>query len=153
MIINSTNYQIAKLNYFSNDMRVLWLSNIQLLSKKNDKSGTWIHSMYRELLNHDDVEIVGNITVANATKRIEKMESMNFTEYLIPKAFINSQGLPKPSARLKLLDLIKSFNADIVHVWGIEQFWGSLIPIRGGISLKYKVLSPYVRERFISMAV
>lgn len=113
-------------------MRVLWISNIQLLSKKNDKSGTWIHSMYRELHNHDEVEIVGNITVANATKRIEKKESMNFTEYLLPKAFINSQGLPKPSARLKLLDLIKSFNADIVHVWGIEQFWGSLIPIEGG---------------------
>ncbi len=104
-------------------MKVLWMSNVSLLTRKIDKTGTWIHSMYDHLRGSNEVTVCCNITLGNGSSINKKTED-RLTQYEIPIKWIKKNGLPAPDVEKSIIRIIKEEQPDIIHVWGVELFWG-----------------------------
>ncbi len=104
-------------------MRILWLSNISILSWQNNKSGTWIYSMFETLQNYPMVRIIGNVTLGGG-KTVKRVESKGFQEYYLPSKWIEENGYPKKTAIEEVRKIIDSLTPDIIHIWGLELCWG-----------------------------
>ena len=104
-------------------MKILWISNVSLLTKKINSTGTWIHSMYEQLKTINDVVVSCNITLGNTRKIVQTKDGI-FTQYEIPRHDIYKNGLPKSNIYESIVRVIISEDPDLIHVWGIELFWG-----------------------------
>ena len=105
-------------------MKVLWFSNKELLSSIVNSSGTWLSTMANNLSVYPEIEIV-NITEAN-THAIQKKTTSRIAEYILPKFRLGKDGLPKVSNIKIIKDIVEKEHPDIIHVWGVEKYWGLL---------------------------
>ncbi len=104
-------------------MKILWMSNVFLTLNASNTSGTWIHSMYQRLHDSGEVNIIANITLGNVS-HIEEFVDGDLKQYVIPKKYTKHNGLPNQKAENSILKIIKLLSPDIIHVWGLELYWG-----------------------------
>ncbi len=107
-------------------MKVLWLSNCSLVDIENKGTGSWLFSMSKALCSRG-IELY-NITQTSNSKLIEK-QGNNIKEWLLPKTKLIN-GLPPQSHINLILNIVKEINPDIIHIWGVELYWG-LLSARG----------------------
>ncbi|MCK9217608.1 MAG: glycosyltransferase [Firmicutes bacterium] len=111
--------------------KILWFSNAVLGEQNVIGSGSWLHAM-RDLVAHE-IELI-NITNSNV-KDIQHFKYENFEEFILPyyKLF---NGVPSLSNINYITKIVETVNPDIIHVWGVEQYWGLLFS-RGYIDRDY----------------
>jgi glycosyltransferase involved in cell wall biosynthesis len=106
-------------------MRVLWLSNAVFTGEELQTTGTWLGPLAEALLASGDV-VLGNISegkVPGATRR----DCGAVTQWVVPRATLSPRdGLPPAYVVAQVLDAIEEFAPDLVHVWGVENYWGLL---------------------------
>ena len=105
-------------------MKVLWFSNKELISSVVNSSGTWLSTMANNLSDHSEIEIV-NITEAD-THDIQTKSASRMVEYVLPKFRLSKGGLPSISNIEKIKAIVENEHPDIIHVWGVEKYWGLL---------------------------
>lgn len=104
-------------------MRILWLSN-RSLSKDNGKTGTWLLALSRKLAENENI-ILGNISIgSDVSTKNNNWDNIN--EWLIPSNGLNQGGLPNSKLKTEVNNIISDFKPDLIHVWGVENFWGAL---------------------------
>ena len=109
-------------------MKVLWFSN-GIISKESSKgSGSWLHAM-RDLL-APEVELI-NIT-KGASGDIEYHLGNGVKEYILP-SWPLYDGVPSAENINKIASIINDEKPDIIHIWGVEQYWAVLF-CRGYLS-------------------
>lgn len=103
--------------------RIVWLSNVDLTEKQLNKSGTWIHSMFRSLKTSKDIYVCANITFTLKSYFFCKdVEGVN--HYYIPISQQKKNGYPTAQAIEYVINVIKKENPSLLHIWGMEMFWG-----------------------------
>lgn len=105
-------------------MKVLWFSNKELLTSIVNSSGTWLSTMANNLSANSEIEIV-NITEAN-THEIQTKTASRIVEYVLPKFRLGKDGLPSESNIETIKAIVEKEHPDIIHVWGVENYWGLL---------------------------
>lgn len=106
-------------------IKVLWLSN-RLFSKESVKqSGTWLLALGPDLIKSGEVEL-GNISFG-AANGIEAADFENIKQWKIPHLGLKPGELPSDSILNSLLEVIDTFQPDIIQIWGVEHFWGLLL--------------------------
>jgi glycosyltransferase involved in cell wall biosynthesis len=134
-------------------MKVLWFSNCILGNTESNGSGSWLFGMKDIISNSIDLY---NISKADIVE-VSYSKYDDFEEYIIPNyKLIN--GVPSPNNISKIKSIVDKINPDVIHVWGIELYWGLLFSrnhIRGNYiieiqglfsschSVFYGGLSPY----------
>lgn len=104
-------------------MRILWLSNCTLTDAPTAATGSWLQAMSQALVRSGNVELY-NITFGNSREFV-RHDSGNIQQWLIPKVHLRN-GMPQQSVTDDLCRLIDHINPHIVHIWGVESFWGLL---------------------------
>lgn len=104
-------------------MKILWFSN-KMLGKDDGTTGTWLLAMANQLQSISKLELC-NVSLVNSNK-IEYTHDENLCQWGIPNKHIDKNGLPNKLAKEKILKIIKSFDPDLIHVWGVETFWGTI---------------------------
>lgn len=104
-------------------MKILWFSNKELLSSISNSSGTWILTMGHNLAKSGRVELV-NITEGHVPNIVVRRDE-NIVEYVLPK-FKLRRGMPSLSNVSKIRKIVDVENPDLIHVWGVEKYWGLL---------------------------
>jgi glycosyltransferase involved in cell wall biosynthesis len=102
-------------------MKVLWLSNCRLGNIESRGSGSWLYGM-RDIIS-SNVELY-NITKSNV-KEVSYNKYDDLEEYIIPDYRLEN-GVPSSSNILKIKKIINKINPDVIHIWGIELYWGLL---------------------------
>ena len=116
-------------------MKVLWFSNAVLTTSKVKTSGTWFLSL-AAILKKYDISVF-NITQGNVS-HIKVVKYDFFNQWILPKYKTNNKGLPSKKRIEEILNIVESVTPDIIHIWGMELYWG-LLQSRGYLK-KYKVL-------------
>ena len=107
-------------------MKVLWLSNCPLIESDITSTGTWIQSMAEALLHIGSIELAV-IAVGNVNK-YTRQDCKGVMQWVIPNwVKIRKNGLPSRNIIKDIVITIEQFQPDIIHVWGVELFWGLLI--------------------------
>lgn len=109
-------------------MRVLWLCNCLLSDSDTGATGSWLDSLARGLLDANAVEL-GNITFG-PVKVFTQRNFQRVNQWLVPGGVpLGRDGLPPVSLVKAIVEAVKEFSPDLIHVWGTEAFWG-LLPSR-----------------------
>lgn len=119
-------------------MTILWFSNRSVLNNAMKESGTWLLAMARLITQYGDTKLV-NITVNPNTAKdtIEIKKSGNIIEYLLPVSKLSKERLPSSEASNRIHQLCCTEAPDIVHVWGVENYFSHLLP---RLDIKAKLL-------------
>ncbi len=104
-------------------MKVLWFSNVILSNGSSKTTGTWLHSMSSALIERG-IELY-NITQNVNYKHIECKKSESLTQWILPVYKLHD-GLPRRDKIEEICSIVKSLSPDLVHVWGMECYWGLL---------------------------
>ena len=115
-------------------MRILWFSNYRFRNTADSDTGTWIGSMGRYVKMLPNVELC-NITSGLVTEIIEEQID-GVKQYVLP-LWRCKDGLPNAENVAKIVSMVDSFHPDLVHFWGVENYYGLLVA-RGYI--KYTAL-------------
>ncbi len=127
-------------------MKVLWFSNCELGNNVSKGSGSWLFAMCRIICN--SVELI-NATLSNVDQVVYNKYD-TFSEVLIPK-FKLKDGIPEEKNTKVIQEVIETINPDIIHIWGIEGFWGLLYAkgfIKGRVILEIQGLMGPCYESF-----
>lgn len=112
-------------------MKVLWLSNCPLIESKITNTGAWIQSMAEGLLAIGSLELA--VIAFADVSQFTRQDYHSAPQWLVPvRARLGRDGLPKKSLVEEIVKACKWFRPDIVHVWGVESYWG-LLTARGYI--------------------
>lgn len=114
-------------------LKVVWFSGVNLADSSPNKSGTWIHSMYKELQGLDGVDIVANFIFSHI-QNITETEVYGLRQISIPTSSAKN-GRIKEKVLGKIGHILQEINPDILHIWGTENYWCTLY--------KYKKFSQY----------
>lgn len=116
-------------------MKVLWCTNT-VLSDNRHGSGNWMLMMLENISSlHPEIEfhIFG---IANVTD-IQEGRFRNFRQVIFPDYPLKENGLPSAVVVEKLRHFISELNPDLIHIWGLEKYWGALSV---SLQMHYKVL-------------
>lgn len=102
-------------------MKVLWFSNCVLGDEINKGSGSWLFAM--RCLISSEVELF-NIT-QSSVKDITYNQYDDLKEYIIPTYKLQN-GIPNKTNINKIISIVQQIKPDIIHIWGIELYWGLL---------------------------
>ena len=117
-------------------MRILWFSNAIITSNRITGTGSWLHTMASVLL-RNGVDLF-NITQSSTVKSITKITKDNCSEWIVPSRR-GFQSLPSNSIIREIDEIIRTVSPDIIHIWGLEAYWGLLFK-RGLIKAKITLL-------------
>ena len=102
-------------------MKVIWFSNCSLCGRMSSGSGSWLHAM-KQILS-------GYVTIINITegrvKEVHRSNEDNFEEYILPEYKLKN-GIPGEDEICVIQRIISTVNPDIIHIWGLEKYWGLL---------------------------
>ena len=102
-------------------MKILWFSNCDL-SITCASTGSWLYAMSGALV-RNGVEIC-NVTEGKV-KQLSRIDSNGIVQYIVPFSKLK-KGQPAQSI-IKLLQNIEEYEKpDLIHIWGIENYWGIL---------------------------
>ncbi len=107
-------------------MKILWMSNREVINENIAESGSWLVSMASLFHNRDGV-LLYNITQSNLNSSIVYKEKDNIKEWVLPKYKLTSKGIPSKKNITSIIDIIKFIEPDIIHIWGVESYWGLLV--------------------------
>lgn len=110
--------------------KILWFSNCIQSQGANKASGSWLFSMARLLCDSGIVHLI-NIAKARqsgSTKIEYKKISDSFEEYILPNWEIDRNGFPSIEACNEIKALCQEIHPDIIHVWGVENYFCTLLP-------------------------
>lgn len=106
-------------------MKILWMSNREIINNDISESGSWLVSMASLFQNKKEVELF-NITENSSVSAIIFKEKYNIREWVMPRYKRETHGLPSNKDIESILNIINSINPDIIHIWGVESYWGLL---------------------------
>jgi glycosyltransferase involved in cell wall biosynthesis len=85
--------------------------------------------MARWLLDSGEVEL--GIIAHEAVKQFTECDYRQVKQWLVPGGTqLGRDGMPPASLVQAIVAAVKEFSPDLVHIWGVESFWG-LLPARG----------------------
>jgi len=116
-------------------MKVLWLSNRVVGKEDNAMSGSWIYALSKAI-KKSTFSYIGNITMDNV-HNIAHDNYEKFEQWRIPFKSRKRNGLPKNKYKKLIVKIIEDFNPDLIHVWGVENYWGY---ITKGLTKEFPVL-------------
>lgn len=112
-------------------MKVLWLSNCSLSNSKITATGTWIKPMAEGLLAMGSLELA--VIAFADVPRFTRQDYREVPQWLVPvRERLGREGLPTASLVEEIVKACEWFLPDLVHIWGIERYWG-LLTARGYI--------------------
>lgn len=112
-------------------MRILWFGGF-LSGQERCATGTWQDNMSQALVASGAVTL-GNICTYNVKKSI-RQDVGPINQWLIPASTIFARdGLPSKKIIADILRAVDEFGPDLIHVWGVESFFG-LLTARGYIT-------------------
>jgi len=104
--------------------RILWFCLYQYTDENISKTGTWLESMLKALIQTNEVEIF-NITYA-PVKSYQKFDYKCITQWVLPLEKLDKKGLPSPKTINFIKNIELEINPDLVHIWGTENYFGML---------------------------
>lgn len=109
--------------------RVIWFTAVPLHIANNRFSGSWLYAMSSLLTSSGKVKITNIVTdKSGKTREIEHIiVNENLEEYLLP-CWKLKNNIPSKDNCKKIEDICKNANADIIHIWGVENYYCHLIP-------------------------
>ena len=108
-------------------IKVFWLSSINPLQPELSKTGTWIQSMYRALKGSEDVLVCAVAAFTTEDNFAIDRGDQQTTIYSVPKGNRGKGGLPTNEVKEFISKAIEEQQPDIIHVWGIENYWGIVL--------------------------
>lgn len=104
--------------------KVLWLCN-RIFSENNNNGYSWLQPLAEEL-NNNGINIV-NVSLGN-TKEIQSHSYNGIKQWILPKRKQKGYGqLPIKSTTDEIKHIFSIENPDLVHIWGTESVWASII--------------------------
>lgn len=104
-------------------MKVLWLSNCQLKAIDIASTGTWIQPIAEGLVENNNIEIA--VIAHGVVDKIKRVDYKNVKQWIIPSsAKKKKNGFPSKSIVNSIQNIIDEYAPDIIHVWGVESYWG-----------------------------
>lgn len=116
-------------------MKILWLSTRVLSNEDNGSTGSWLYALVNAFKNSHYTGI-GNITMDNVMD-IQYDRFDNVEQWRIPFKAKKRNGLPIRKYRKSIIKIIRDFNPDIIHVWGVENYWGY---VTKGLTKEFPIL-------------
>lgn len=104
-------------------MRVLWFSNALFSTEKKNATGTWLHTMSEALVAQGVV--LANISQSDKVNKISRFDVGGIKQWVLPKFHLYN-GLPSRNNIQKIQSIVESFQPDLIHIWGVESYWGLL---------------------------
>lgn len=109
---------------------IIWFSNCAQSNSNNKASGSWLYSMAKLLTESGNISLT-NIVI-DSTNSINEIKCIdiknNFKEYIIPNWKRDKKGLLSHDKRAKIEYLCRSLVPDIIHVWGVENYFCNIVP-------------------------
>jgi glycosyltransferase involved in cell wall biosynthesis len=106
-------------------MKVLWFANVVISDKKISNTGTWIQPIIDLILKSKQIELY--VIAPSNVQGIIRKDCLGVKQWLVDSRYKkNSNGLPKNNYLKKISQLVTHISPDIIHVWGTENFWGTL---------------------------
>ncbi len=130
-------------------LKVLWFSNIALTDKEPNSSGTWMNSLSSSLVASGCVQLF-NITQAKV-KVVTKRDNHPVQQWLVPIGGRKSGGLPNVRIVREIVSIVKDINPDVIHIWGMEKFWGLLTArgyVKGNVILEIQGIK-FAIEKYV----
>lgn len=130
-------------------LKVLWFSNIALTDKEPNSSGTWMNSLSSSLVASGCVQLF-NITQAKV-KVVTKRDNHPIRQWLIPVGGREKRGLPDDRIIREIVSIVKDIDPDVIHVWGMEKFWGLLTArgyVKGNVILEIQGIK-FAIEKYV----
>ena len=106
-------------------MKLLWLSSVDL-SEPINRSGTWIRSMFNNIIDSDEIEELNIFTfqtIRNCSV-VELKKGKQYTFFKKKGLFYNSF---KNGTKSEIINIVVSLNPDIIHIWGTESGWDDIV--------------------------
>lgn len=125
----------------SSSMRILWLSNKVLSADDMGATGTWLDALAHGLSESGEIQL-GNITEGKVGE-VTQQDLATIQQWIIPDSVGTSDGLPRKDIVARIIGIVEHFSPDIIHVWGVESYWGLLVSrkiIRGRCLLEIQGL-------------
>ena len=102
-------------------MKVLWFSNCDLTTGSTT-TGSWLYAM--------SLALIGcGVQICNVTEgsvdTLEKKEVNGIIQYVVPYSKLKN-GMPSGNIIKMLQNIECSENPDLIHIWGMENYWGVL---------------------------
>ena len=105
-------------------MKILWFSNFAFKELPVNATGSWLYSMGSMLMNTSNVELY-NITFGTVSKTVRN-DYRKIAQWIVPTHTSTKQPLPNKKTIMEIQQIVKFVNPDIVHIWGMECYWGLL---------------------------
>ncbi len=106
-------------------MKVLWLSNCPLTDSDLAATGTWIQPIADGLLTTKSVQLAV-ISIADVPQFVRR-DYHEVPQWLVPiRKWLARNGLPSADLVEEIVKACEWFQPDLVHIWGVECFWGLL---------------------------
>lgn len=106
-------------------MKVLWLSNCPLLESPLKTTGGWIQPIAEGISGGGDVQLA--VIAFADVRHIVRHDYHDTQQWLVPaKAKRGRSGLPSKTLVKQMGQIAADFDPDLVHVWGVENYWGLL---------------------------
>jgi len=109
-------------------IKILWFASSDLVPQCDSSSGSWQQAMARLLIKSGKVQL--KAIVFGDVKEILKNENSDIEQWIIPYRIKLCNGLPPMDMLKKIILIYEQYNPDIIHIWGVEYFWG-LLKTRG----------------------
>lgn len=104
-------------------MKVLWFSNALFSTERKNATGTWLHTMSEALVAQGVV--LANISQSDKVNKISRFDVGGIKQWVLPKFHLYN-GLPSRNNIQKIQSIVESFQPDLIHIWGVESYWGLL---------------------------
>ena len=109
--------------------RVIWFTIVPLHIGNNKFSGSWLYAMSKLLVDSGEVKITNIVTDKSGTTNDIRHIAINeqLDEYILPNWPLK-KNIPAKDNCVKIAEICKKANADIIHIWGVENYFCHLIP-------------------------
>lgn len=107
--------------------KILWLSNFCFREGANTGSGTWIESMGKALAQSRKYSLY-NITLGTVNEPV-RSDACGIRQWVFPIKAVACKAmceLPPEKVLRAICKVASDIKPDLVHVWGVERFWGLL---------------------------
>jgi glycosyltransferase involved in cell wall biosynthesis len=100
-------------------MNILWFSNKAISTGDEGGTGTWLIALANVLKNQENIHLA--IITEGKVEFTFYEKSNKIEQWILP---LNAYGLPSNTVKNDILKIIDEFKPDLIHVWGVERYWG-----------------------------
>jgi glycosyltransferase involved in cell wall biosynthesis len=119
----------SSMNNRMKKLKIIWFCAAPLRDQDVRNTGTWLGAMARGLLDSDAVEL--GIIAPGPVNAFTQSDYRQVRQWIFPASTaLCRDHLPPRSLVRSIVSAVEDFSPDVVHHWGIENFWG-LLSARG----------------------